>query len=157
MSTLEARFWAKVRKTETCWEWTGATVHGYGAMQLGRRGEGKVYAHRVSWELANGPIPEGLHIDHLCRNRRCVRPAHLEPVTLAENNRRAAAYRDKSQCREGHTYPENVAVDRRGAQVCPVCRREMQDRRNARRDAQRRAEGLPERNRVKRYQKRAGS
>lgn len=69
-----------------CWTWTGSKHPlGYGmAKALGER-----YAHRVSYRLHRGPIPEGLTIDHLCRNRSCVNPAHLEVVSLAENIRRA--------------------------------------------------------------------
>lgn len=77
------RFWAKVRKTEGCWLWTGA-------MQSSRYGQigwdHKVYlAHRVSYWLHKGAIPVGMQIDHLCRNRLCVNPLHLEVVTNAEN------------------------------------------------------------------------
>lgn len=88
----EAGFWARVDKGVGCWEWTRSlTTAGYGNLRLpdGRYG----YAHRMSWELSRGPIPDGLTIDHLCRNRKCVNPEHLEPVTQAENNRRARAAR----------------------------------------------------------------
>lgn len=83
------RFHAKysIDPATGCWNWLNA---------LGRNGYGRFWmagrlhtAHRVSWELNVGEIPDGLHIDHLCRNRRCVNPAHLEPVTVIENNRRA--------------------------------------------------------------------
>ena len=74
-----------------CWIWQRALRNGYGCFGIGGRaknGGHLVYAHRYYYELANGPIPEGLHIDHLCRNRACIRPDHLEPVTCAENLRR---------------------------------------------------------------------
>lgn len=90
--TLADRFWAKVEKSDSCWLWTGALFpsNGYGALHLDGAA---VPAHRVSYELNVGPIPDGLTIDHLCRVRACVRPDHLEPVTQAENLRRARPYR----------------------------------------------------------------
>lgn len=88
-ASLEERFWAKVTKTDNCWLWTGALSSGYGRIGIGPSSAGLDYAHRISYRLHHGPIPEGLFIDHLCRVRRCVNPAHLEAVTQAENNRRA--------------------------------------------------------------------
>ena len=84
---LRSRFMAKVAKSDGCWMWTGAVAtSGYGRIGEGAR---TLQAHRVAYQLLVGPIPEGLHIDHLCRVRLCVRPDHLEPVTQAENNIRA--------------------------------------------------------------------
>lgn len=86
---LADRFWEKVAKSPECWLWTGHTNEkGYGYASVNRRHVG---AHRVSWELHHGPIPDGLEIDHLCFTRACVRPDHLEPVTHLENLRRAQA------------------------------------------------------------------
>lgn len=85
---FEAAFWEKVDKSGECWVWTANTHKGYG--NYGSR-ERRQKAHRWAWEFTNGPIPDGLEIDHLCRNRACVRPTHLEPVTHAENVRRAMA------------------------------------------------------------------
>lgn len=93
------RFWARVERSDSCWLWTGSTTKaGYGMFGAGRRGMGNLYAHRYSYEWAKGPIPAGLHIDHLCRVRNCVNPAHLEAVTQGENNRRARPYRRGSKC-----------------------------------------------------------
>lgn len=71
-----------------CWIWIGAKADtGYGVTNVG--GYKLQYAHRISWEIFVGPIPAGLHVDHKCRNRACINPEHLEPVTQLINNRRA--------------------------------------------------------------------
>lgn len=73
------RFWAKVSYSDDCWEWQGAIRSwGYGVFQAGSWGHSKVVrAHRMAWEIVNGPIPEGLWVLHRCDNPRCVRPDHL--------------------------------------------------------------------------------
>jgi hypothetical protein len=91
--TTTERFWAKVQKSNGCWRWTGAhSDTGYGIFMLsGTKPKRKaVLAHRHMWEIQRGPIPAGLTIDHLCRNRECVNPSHMEVVTQKENNRRAS-------------------------------------------------------------------
>lgn len=87
---FEERFWSKVEKSSGCWAWTGhKNRNGYG-WTLGPKGKGES-AHRIAYELLVGPIPEGLQIDHLCRNRACVNPDHLEPVTQRVNWQRGNA------------------------------------------------------------------
>lgn len=86
--TVEERFWAFVDKTDTCWLWTtSATSPRYGVFWVGGK-KRSAYAHRFAYELLVGPIPEGMHIDHVCENRLCVNPDHLEPVTAAKNTQR---------------------------------------------------------------------
>lgn len=83
-SKIDARFWAKVEKTDTCWPWTGATIAaGYGALTRNARFQ---YAHRVSYEMHNGPIPDGATIDHACHVRACVNPEHLRLATYSQQN-----------------------------------------------------------------------
>lgn len=129
------RFWEKVDRgaDSDCWPWiANDNGHGYGTFGLGTKSEGMVYAHRFSFELEHGPIPEGLEIDHLCNNRACVNPAHMEVVTHAENMRRLAQRR--THCKRGHEYSaENTYVQPgTGKRLCRVCARE--ERRRKRRE-----------------------
>lgn len=90
--TLSERFWARVVKGDGCWVWTGArNAQGYGRMTAGSRGAGYLRAHRVSWELANGPVPKGLWVLHRCDNPPCVNPAHLWLGTRLDNMRDCSA------------------------------------------------------------------
>lgn len=123
---LAIRFWQKVVKSEGCWEWTGAhDGGGYGHIKV----DGKMLkAHRISYEWARGEIPPSLDIDHLCRNRSCVNPAHMEPVPRRENTRRGegatAQHGRKTHCKRGHEFtPENTYRYRTG-RICRTCRRE---------------------------------
>lgn len=105
MKSLEDRLWTKVNKTAECWEWTaGRNTDGYGSFRINGAMAG---AHRVIYELLNGEIPEGLELDHLCRNKICVNPYHLEPVTHKENVLRGdgLAARESRQmyCIHGHS------------------------------------------------------
>lgn len=108
-ATRAERFWALVDKGPNeggCWLWLGhLTPAGYGQYSFGDRAT--TGAHRLAYELTTAIIPAGLHLDHLCRIRQCVNPAHLEPVTPAENNRRSArvyAASPPTYCRSGHPY-----------------------------------------------------
>lgn len=124
------RFWSRVAgSTGECWEWRGY-VHpsGYGQFWLNGRNQ---YAHRVAYEALIIPIPRGLQLDHLCRNRACVNPGHLEPVTSRVNTLRGDSYAAraarKSRCKRGHKFtPENTYVRPDGARRCRVCHRERQ-------------------------------
>ncbi len=86
------RFWPKVRRGEGCWEWTGArSAKGYGRLTAGRRGDGYLRTHRLSFELAYGPVPDGLFVLHRCDNPPCVRPDHLFLGTKSDNMRDAVS------------------------------------------------------------------
>lgn len=129
------RFDAKVDKTGDCWLWTGTRIDaGYGVVH--RNGK-RLYAHRVAYEDAIGPIPVGLVIDHLCRVKRCVRPEHLEPVTQAENVRRGigptAVNSGKTYCIRNHAlFGSNLyVIQATGYRQCKKC---TAVRRNRRKD-----------------------
>lgn len=110
-----------------CWQWTGAISKktGYGSISI--NGSSKL-VHRVAYEAFVGPIPSGLVIDHLCRHRSCVNPAHLEPVTMRENVMcgigPTAANSQKTHCVNGHPFTEaNLWISATGGRCCKMCSR----------------------------------
>ena len=113
--THEQRFWTYVQKTPDCWIWTGPTrgkKSPYGRFQVD--GE-KVAAHRFSYELHVGPIPEGLYLDHTCHNPPCVNPAHLRPVTSKQNQENQAGVRvDNTSGYRGVTLDRKIGKWRGG-------------------------------------------
>lgn len=131
-----------------CWLWEGAlTDDGYGRVSTDVPDARSVGAHRASYELARGPIQAGLHLDHLCRVRHCVNPAHLEPVTCAVNIARGetgAAEARKTHCRYGHAYDaRNTYRNAKGHRYCRKCNAGHSLRRKAKQRAARRDEQAP--------------
>jgi hypothetical protein len=138
---LLPRLMAKIQKSTDpagCWEWTGAriTSSGYGRFAAGRvlGGPQTWMAHRVTYTVFVGPIPAGLDLDHLCRNRICVNPKHLEPVTRRVNTLRSPIARpavnaQKMSCDSEHEFtPENTYVTSNGWRRCRTCHREAMRR-----------------------------
>lgn len=129
-------FWARIAKDPVtgCWNWTGKIAHnGYGV------GRNDVRSHRFAYEMLVGPIPEGLCIDHLCRNKACCNPEHLEVVTLGENvlrgNSIPARNARKTHCKHGHEFtPENTYIYKRKRhpfetmRMCMICRKRLSTR-----------------------------
>lgn len=113
-----------------CWEWNAAIQYkGYGWFNPSGK---PTTAHRFSYQAFIGPIPPGLHIDHLCRNRKCVNPGHLEAVAPEVNSHRAdnrlkgSFHRNKTVCKHGHQFtPENTLITKRG-RACRKCANRIQ-------------------------------
>ncbi len=124
INSAAKRFYDKVIKTKTCWLWQAyISKKGYGS--FGSCGK-IVRAHRYAYELEHGPIPEGLTIDHLCRIRHCVRPSHLEAVSMTLNVLRgvgpAAINARKTRCKYGHLFTEdNIYRKKNGNRACKTC------------------------------------
>lgn len=114
-----------------CWEWKfGKNHQGYAKFREGATGSRTIHGHCFAYEYFIGPIPEGLQLDHLCRNKSCVNPWHCEPVTGSENVFRGSnRYRDKTHCKHGHEFtPENTWLRTSGKygrreRSCRTCHR----------------------------------
>lgn len=129
VKSVDDRLWPKVDRSggpEACWPWLGAINQGYGYFWL----NGTMHnAHRVVYELLIGPVPDGLTLDHLCQNTRCVNPAHLDPCPTGENTLRSsraitAINARKTHCVRGHEFtPENTRIltGRKRGRQCIEC------------------------------------
>jgi hypothetical protein len=156
--TADERFWAQVRQTAGCWEWTGRMdKNGYGVFWWDAH-QGS--AHVYSYEQAFGSVPLGLVLDHLCHthdltchagsqcpHRRCVNPWHLEAVTNSENVKRGRGspegwFTARTHCKHGHPFNEENTGYRPGGRDCKTCRRIVRKRRDQRKAKERR-EGAP--------------
>lgn len=127
------RFWSKVEKTDSCWNWNGA-VNGTGYGSIYSIGTGLTMAHRFSYMLTHGEVPEGLTIDHLCRNRRCVNPAHLEAVDHRTNCLRGTGMSSrnasKTHCNCGRPFDIITSQGARGCRTCRNARQRLYNQRN---------------------------
>ena len=122
-------FWDKVNKTESCWIWTASVFRGpiqpgYGKYNIKRKTHS---AHKFLWEAIHGKVPIKMHLDHLCRVRNCVNPAHLEIVTHKENILRglspSAFHAKKTHCINGHAFTDENTYRYKNRRQCKACRK----------------------------------
>lgn len=126
--SIVKRFTTKILPNTSCWEWDGAILkNGYGQLKGVKKVE---YAHRIAYALFYGPVPDGLVIDHLCRNRGCVNPLHLEAVSNKENLLRGIGFSaknaKKTHCPKGHELSGNnlltcPSILKKGNRQCKAC------------------------------------
>lgn len=128
---IKARLLEKVKieaGMDACWLWQGQVLsNGYGQIWVGDRYR---MAHRVSYAEFIGPIEDGRHIHHRCRNKNCIRPEHLEMLSASEHSRKTNAFeasrvvwRDRTHCKHGHPFEgENLLFDKKGMRVCRACK-----------------------------------
>lgn len=126
------RFWSKVDKSGNCWEWAGARdENGYGFFWLSGRPR---KTHRVAYQTLRGAVPDGMNLDHLCRNPPCLNPDHLEVVTSSENQRRGLnGFGARDMCKQGlHDISDPVSwyVDPAGHRTCHQCVRDRTGRKD---------------------------
>ena len=125
------RFFKFVEKTDTCWNWIGFINDGYGKFNI-KDVDGKwkqYFSHRVSWSIHGRKFTDGMVLDHICRNRKCINPDHLREVTPEENVLKnslsfVSINSEKTKCPSGHLYlGENLRHTKTGARYCLECKR----------------------------------
>ncbi len=114
----------RIRITDAgCWEYPTLNEAGYGVVGEGPRGGRTFRTHRVTWEHYRGPIPPGAELDHLCRNRACCNPNHLEPVDRSTNVRRGLRKTEQDTCAKGHPFSGDNVRETERQRVCRTCER----------------------------------